>query len=62
MLSKVTEWKMTEEERLAYIAKHPIKPREKEVKVKLPQDYPDWKWRNKKYLDNSRRARYGSSE
>jgi hypothetical protein len=29
MLGKVHEWKMTEEERLAYIAKHPIKPIEK---------------------------------
>jgi len=26
MLSKVTVWRMTEEERLAYIEKHPIKP------------------------------------
>jgi hypothetical protein len=34
MLGKVHKWTMTEEERLAYIAKHPIKhlekPREKE--------------------------------
>jgi hypothetical protein len=29
MLGKVHVWKMTEEERLAYIAKHPIKPIEK---------------------------------
>jgi hypothetical protein len=26
MLGKVREWTMTEKERLAYIAKHPIKP------------------------------------
>jgi hypothetical protein len=29
MLGKVHEWTMTEEERLAYIAKHPIKPTDK---------------------------------
>jgi hypothetical protein len=29
MLGKVTVWQMTEEERLAYIAKHPIRPTEK---------------------------------
>jgi len=26
MIGKVTVWKMTEEERLAYIKKHPIRP------------------------------------
>jgi hypothetical protein len=29
MLGKVKEWTMTEEERLAYIAKHPIVKKEK---------------------------------
>ncbi|UGB31693.1 hypothetical protein [Metabacillus sp. B2-18] len=29
MISKVHTWKMTEEERLAYIEKHPIIPTEK---------------------------------
>jgi hypothetical protein len=29
MLGKVREWKMTEEERLAYIAKYPIIKRDK---------------------------------
>jgi hypothetical protein len=29
MLGKVHEWKMSEEERQAYIEKHPIKPIEK---------------------------------
>jgi hypothetical protein len=28
-MSKVTVWYMTEKERLAYIAKHPIKPTKK---------------------------------
>ena len=47
MLSKVTEWKMTEEERLAYIKKHPIKPTKK-PKRSSTIDYVDYKWRSEK--------------
>jgi hypothetical protein len=38
MLGKVTVWQMTEEERLAYIAKHPIKPSELPKGVKFDTD------------------------
>jgi transposase len=43
MLGKVTEWKMTEEERLAYIAKHPIKPSDKPQGVTFDTDAIDHK-------------------
>jgi hypothetical protein len=36
---------MTEEERQAYIKKHPIIPRKKERPVNFDSDYPDYKWR-----------------
>jgi aromatic ring-cleaving dioxygenase len=42
MHGKVTEWQMTEEERLAYIEKHPIKNKQKN------DDKKDFKWRGKK--------------
>lgn len=42
-LGHVTVWKMTEEERLAYIAKHPIKPFEDEE----PRVIPNYKWKRK---------------
>lgn len=47
MLSKVTVWKMTEEERMAYIEKHPIKPT-KRPKRSGTIDQIDYKWRGKK--------------
>jgi hypothetical protein len=43
MLGKVTTWQMTEEERLAYIAKYPITKKEKEKKKKGMM--LDYKWR-----------------
>lgn len=48
MLGKVTVWKMTEEERLSYIEKHPIKPSKKTKSIYFEGDYPDYKWRSEK--------------
>lgn len=50
-IGDLKEWKMTEEERLAYIEKHPIKPTKKATKkadsafVNIKTDY---NWRGKK--------------
>lgn len=41
MSNQVTAWKMTEEQRLEYVAKHPIKP-SKQAKKR------DFKWRGEK--------------
>ena len=49
-LGKVTVWKMTEEERLAYIAKHPIIPTEKPsgfTNAKMVQVAPEKKSKHK---------------
>jgi hypothetical protein len=43
MLGKVTVWKMSEEERLAYIEKHPIKPSDKPQGVTFDTDAIDHK-------------------
>jgi len=44
MIGEVREWKMTEEERLAYIKKYPIKPTKRANKnTKM-----DYKWRPEK--------------
>jgi DNA-directed RNA polymerase specialized sigma subunit len=43
MLGKVTVWYMSEEERLAYIAKHPIKPSDKPQGVTFDTDAIDHK-------------------
>lgn len=51
-MGQVTVWKMTEEERLSYIEKHPIKPTKKERPVNFTIDYPDYKWRGKKAADS----------
>jgi hypothetical protein len=46
---KVTVWKMTEEERLEYIKKHPIKPQPKRKNDKdFANIHTDYKWRPKK--------------
>jgi hypothetical protein len=51
MLGNVTVWKMTEEERLAYIEKHPIKSIKK--KRKRMKEFPiDYKWRGEKGSDS----------
>lgn len=47
-MGQVTIWNMTEEERQAYIKKHPIRPTKKERAVNFESDYPDWKWRGSK--------------
>jgi hypothetical protein len=57
MLSKVHTWKMTEEERLAYIEKHPIKPRKK-PKRSATIDHVDYKWRG----DKAAASRWGDKE
>jgi hypothetical protein len=49
MQGKVTTWVMSEEERLAYIKKNPIKPVNKEV--------ADFKWRGQKAAEASKEAR-----
>lgn len=50
-MSEVRVWQMTEEERLAYIEKHPIKPTKK-AKKKAESEHAhvdqDYKWRGKK--------------
>jgi hypothetical protein len=47
-MSKVTVWYMTEEERQAYIKKHPIVKTKKERPVNFTSDQPDFKWRGNK--------------
>jgi hypothetical protein len=44
---KVETWFMTEQERLAYIEKHPIKPTRKPRRSSTI-DHIDYKWRGKK--------------
>ncbi|MBT2722296.1 hypothetical protein [Bacillus sp. ISL-46] len=51
-MGQVTTWQMTEEERLAYIEKHPIVKTKKERPVNFHTDYPDYKWRGKKAADS----------
>ncbi|MFC3883769.1 hypothetical protein ACFOU2_09755 [Bacillus songklensis] len=48
MSGEVTVWRMTEEERLAYIKKHPIKPAEKRKKKKAFDDIHKYGERRKK--------------
>lgn len=52
-LGKVTVWKMTEEERLAYIKKHPIRPTKKAKKrTETLPDVIDYSWRGKKAAES----------
>jgi hypothetical protein len=44
MIGKVTAWKMTEEERQAYIEKNPIKPTPRKKGDTFAMA-PDYKWR-----------------
>lgn len=46
MIGKVTEWKMTEEERLEYIRKHPTKKANKKRSSTI--DTIDYQWRGRK--------------
>lgn len=57
MLSKVHTWQMTEEERLAYIEKHPIKPTKKPRRSSTI-DHIDYKWRSEK----ATASRWGQKE
>jgi hypothetical protein len=56
-VGQVTKWQMTEEERLAYIEKYPIKPTKNERPVSFKTDYPDYKWRVDKGAIASKIAR-----
>lgn len=47
MMGKITVWRMSEEERLAYIAKHPIRPTEKLNGSTFANLQTDYKWRPK---------------
>lgn len=49
MTGKVTVTQLTEEERLAYIQRNPIKPMNKHI--------ADYKWRGQKAAEASRKAR-----
>ncbi|MEK3822112.1 hypothetical protein MKY20_23805 [Cytobacillus sp. FSL W8-0315] len=57
MIGKVEVWFMTEEERQAYIKKHPIRPAKKVKKsdTTLANSGMDYRWRSKKGTE----ARYG---
>lgn len=54
-LGKVTVWKMSEEERLAYIAKHPIVPTEKPKDAKFSTDAIDYTKANERKKESLRR-------
>ncbi|MEH7093956.1 hypothetical protein [Neobacillus vireti] len=52
-MGQVTVWYMTEEERLAYIEKHPIKPTKKAKRNEPFENiYKDYKWRGNKGAEN----------
>lgn len=57
-LGYVTVYKMTEEERLAYIEKHPIRPTKPE-KGSSFVGRTDYAWRHDAAREASRRARRG---
>jgi hypothetical protein len=61
-MGQVTTWQMTEQEHLAYIEKHPIKPTKKERPVNFTTDYPYYKWRGKKQLIADRMKNRKSQE
>lgn len=52
MPEPVHEWKMTEEERLAYIKKHPINPTMKAKKRASTISHIDYKWRGDKGVNS----------
>jgi hypothetical protein len=56
-MGQVTVWKMTEEERLAYIEKYPIIPTKKERAINFDSDGPDYKWRHEQATEASQKAR-----
>jgi hypothetical protein len=59
MIGKVTVWYMTEEERLAYIKKHPIVPTERETVIRF-SEIPAAKY--KKHQENSLKIRKGAEK
>ncbi|MEK3821386.1 hypothetical protein MKY20_20135 [Cytobacillus sp. FSL W8-0315] len=60
MIGKVHEWKMTEEERLAYIEKHPIQPAKnvKKSDTSFANLGTDYRWRSSKGAE----ARWGGNK
>lgn len=57
MLGEVKVWYMTEEERQAYIKKHPIIPMEKTKGAAFDNFQHDYKWRSDKGAKASKKAR-----
>jgi hypothetical protein len=57
MLGKVTVWQMTEEERLAYIEKNPIKKTEKPKTAKYSSENIDYKKTNERKLEVLRKKK-----
>ncbi|WHY76248.1 hypothetical protein QNH20_19275 [Neobacillus sp. WH10] len=55
MINKVEVWYMTEEERLAYIEKYPIRRKAKKKREAFDNIHTDYKWRGKKAADNRRK-------
>jgi hypothetical protein len=51
MIGKVTVWQMTEEQRLEYIKKHPIK-KIKEKRSSFETFQNDYKWRPEKAVES----------
>jgi hypothetical protein len=55
-IGHVTTWFMTEEERLAYIEKHPIRPTKPDV---IPGNKKDYKWRSKQAVESKYAKKVG---
>jgi hypothetical protein len=56
-LGHVTVWYMTEEQRQAYIKKHPIRQTKREKPGTFERDVRDWNWRPEKANPAIRKAR-----
>jgi hypothetical protein len=54
MIGKITVWQMTEDERLAYIAKYPIRPAEKPKGSTFANIQTDYKWQPERANEKSR--------
>jgi hypothetical protein len=54
MIGKITVWQMTEEERLAYIEKHPIRTTEKPKGSTFANIQTDYRWRPERANAKSR--------
>lgn len=56
-MGQVLTWYMTEEERLAYIERHPIRPTKKPNVVTFDNIHIDYKWRGERGSMASKKAR-----